>query len=111
MNAILKPRPKTLFETMLEDFHNGAPGAHLEAPEVPQWADENQQEMTGQLVDAIKWQADDKALDKLHDLLCCVCRDVTADQLIELRDLLRSLLLDYSIAQAQRMLERELGIL
>jgi hypothetical protein len=102
MNAVVKP--KSLLEQIRDDIRAGSPGAHLEAPEVPRWAEEMLTDMTSQLVEAIKWQADDAQLDKFHDLLCECMDEIKADRLIELRDVLRALLLDYSISQAEKIL-------
>lgn len=112
MNAQLKPVEKTLFQEQLEAVRwYGAPGAHLEAPEVPRWTQELDplNDMTGQLTDALS-DSDDKPRDRLSKLLEQCMGDITADQLIELRDSLRSIVLDYSIGQMQRMIERELEV-
>lgn len=110
MNALVKiPRPtKTLLEIMRDDLRFGAPGAHLEAPEVPQWVKELGTDMQSQGIEALNNHADDKQLEAFGQFLAEICEDIKADRLIELRDLLRSLLLDYSIAQAQKILDAEI---
>ena len=112
MNAQLKPVEKTLFRQQLEAVRfYGAPGAHLEAPEVAQWVHEldSLNDMAGQLTDALG-DSDGKPRDRLSRLLEQCMTDITADQLIELRDALRAMVLDYSIAQMQRMIDRELEL-
>lgn len=108
MSAVLKPKYRTLLQTMLDDIKHGAPGAHLEVPEVPQWVEECGGDSYEHTMSAFNKQADDKQLERFAALLDACCRDITVDQLVEMRDIIRSVRLDYSIAQAQRMIDMEL---
>lgn len=113
MNALLRPIERTLLQQQLDNVrHYGAPGAHLEAPEVPQWVRELDGvpiDMAFQMAEAFS-DLEDKPRDRLNRLLEKCMGDITADDMIELRDALRSCVLDYSIAQMQRMIDRELEL-
>lgn len=109
MNALVRlPRPqKTLIQVMRDDLRFGAPGAHLEAPEVPQWVRELGTDMSSQCIEALNSHADDKQLEAFGQFIAECMGDIKADRLIEFRDLIRSLVLDYSTSQAQKMLDAE----
>lgn len=115
MNAVTIPRPdRTLLDIIREDVKYGAPGAHLEPPEVPRWVRElndisGTEDMTGTLTDALG-ELDGKSREQMNNLIAELCGDVTAERLLELRNVMRQTLTDYCIAYAERMLENE-GVL
>lgn len=110
MNAIPRPVP-TLLQTMQDDIRHGAPGAYLEAPEVPQWVAELNQrsswgveDMVGCLTDSVS-ELDGAPRDKLNALLEGLMGDVRLDHVVELRDVLRQTMTDYCTKQADKILE------
>jgi hypothetical protein len=110
MNAIPRPAP-TLLDIMREDMRHGAPGAYLEAPEVPQWVAEMNQssswgieDMVGCLTDSVS-ELDGVQRDKLNALLEDLMGDVRLDHVVELRDVLRQTMTDYCTKQAEKLLE------
>jgi hypothetical protein len=115
MNAVTIPRrDRTLLEIIREDVKYGAPGAHLEPPEIPRWVRElndvtGVEDMAGTLAEALS-DLEGKQRDQMNGLLAELCGDVTADRLLELRNVMRQTLTDYCVAYAERMLEQE-GVL
>jgi hypothetical protein len=115
MNAVTIPRPdRTLLDIMREDVKFGAPGAHLEPPEIPRWVRElndttGTEDMTGTLTDAMS-DLEGKPREQMNNLIAELCGDVTADRLLELRNVMRQTLTDYCIGYAERILEQE-GVL
>jgi hypothetical protein len=110
MSAVIKTVQKTLFQQQLEAvMYYGAPGAHLEANEVPQDIDEQGDHVVSEFVQAMsEFDKDEKQFDRLLRALMC---DMTADQLIEFRDLCRARFLDYRVKVQQRLIDREMGLL
>lgn len=105
MSALPRPIP-TLYDQIVEAIHYGAPGAHIEVPEIPQWVDEAGEDMIGTLTEALS-DSEDKRRAKLNRLLAACMGNISVDQIVDLRDALRELLADYCIKSAERRLERD----
>lgn len=112
MSAI--PKFRSLRQTVLDDARYANKQAHLESPEVPQWIAEcDDHDIAGALSEALS-DIEGKQRDRLCALIAQLCEhgeDIPRRHETELVDLLRSTLTDYCVGQAQRFVDRELGVL
>lgn len=119
MNAVVKPKWRRLKTELVEDVKFGAPleTLRLEADECVTWADEEGQ---GELfahhfLDGVAeiWDKDfDPNVRKRFDDLCKKVMDgtISADELIEWRDIQRAAVIDYFSAWARNAVEQELPL-
>lgn len=112
MNAVAPFR--SLRQQVIDDARYANGIAHLEAPEVPLWIEEmDDHDIVGALSEALS-DEEGKRHARLCALLAELCtsgEDIPRRHETELVDLLRATLTDYCIAQAQRYVDRELGLL
>jgi len=110
MNAVTKFQ--SLRQSVLDDVRYGAPEAHIEAHEVPQWIDEaGDQDIAAELGDAIS-DLEDKPREKFCALLVSLCQHgerLSMQQGMELLAGMRAALTDRCVRQAQAYVDREMG--
>lgn len=106
------PRYVDIRRQVLEDARLGTGYAHLESPDVPEWIQETgDHDIVGTLSEALS-NAEGKRHETLCDLLTQLCRqgdDIAQRKAVDLLDTVRALLTDHCIADAQRMVDRELS--
>lgn len=105
------PRWASLRYTVLEDARLGTGEAHLESPEVPRWITEaGDHDIAGALCEALSGiEGKDRGkLCALLDLLCEKGDEIAQRKSIDLLDIIRVVLTDYCVKQAQKMVDLEL---
>lgn len=109
MSAV--PRWTTLRHTVLEDARLGTGEAHLESPEVPRWiAETDDHDIAGTLCEALS-DVEGKERGKLCALLDLLCEggdEIAQRKAIDLLDMLRVILTDHCVREAQKMVDQEL---
>lgn len=114
------PRWASLLNTLIDDKRNGAPEVRLEVPDVPRWVEELDgqglslavQDMTGTLQEALS-DTEKGQRARLNDLLKAICVDgekLPICDAIRLQQELAAVLVDYCSAQAERMVEQNMGL-
>lgn len=109
------PKFHSLRQTILDDARYANKQAHLESPEVPQWVEEceDNDDLAATLSDAIR-EIEGRDRDKINALLEKLCREGDRFSLRDAEDLhsmMTRAVTEYCIAQAQRYVDRELGVL
>lgn len=109
MSAV--PRWSSIRHTVLEDARLANGQAHLEAPEVVQWVSEaGDHDLAGALSEALG-DVEDKARVRLCSLLALLLQqgdEIAQRKAVDLLDVLRGVMTDYSVKQAQKMVDEEL---
>lgn len=109
------PKWASLRQSVLDDARYANKQAHLESPEVPQWVEEceDNDDLASTLAASMS-EIEGKERDRINHLIEKLCKEGDglclrdADQL---HSMLTRAITDYCIAQAQRFVDRELGVL
>lgn len=110
MNAIPKWSGR-LIDIIRDDVRHGAPGAHLEPHEVPQWVQELNEagqpcDMVNCLVDSMSETDLGEQRDKLNKLLtAAMAEKPNIYDVLDLVELMQQSMKQYCIRQADKMLE------
>lgn len=114
MNAIVKPQWHSIRQQVLDDARYANGNAHLESPEVPRWIEETgDHDIVGQMAAAISNCDEGPRYENLKKLFTQLCQDgdeISQRRAVDLLDLLRSLLTDECVRQAQEYVDAELGV-
>lgn len=104
------PKWATLHQSVINDVRAGAPYAHLEPGEVPQWTEESDEGIVCAMAHAI---TDIDEGDKLAELLTALCKQgekMPLEDAMDLLAMLRTGVTTYCIAQAQKHVDDELFV-
>lgn len=104
------PSWASIRQQVLDDARLGTGYAHLESDEVPRWIeDANDHDVVGTLSEALS-NSKEKRRDTLNSLLTLLCEhgdEIAQRKAVDLLDLLRAVMTDHCIRQAQAMVDRE----
>lgn len=102
MHALTSKQP--VLKQLARDLRECGKLDHLEPSEAVQFAEEGQDDLLTLAIHALA-NLENKSHDRMNRLLTDLMGDVTADKLVDFRDLLRSSITDEALRQIKRILQ------